>query len=297
MRQHWMSQLAEAKGMYDRVKSHPIMEYQWSQRIKEAENKLKEAKDAPESKSVTLSFSGSPVDGTHGIELKFALDVMEPYQEMIKSEFSAGFHGQIGERGPRRSDTEARLYLTDLPRGSVGLELTPANATDLLTYEYLEGAFSKVGNVIRAAATDDEAYANAALKISGRTLLRLRDFFKTLAMNDVSMDIEKGMEQTSLTQTQIKEAWERVGSSLTESTPIQLPGVFNGAMVDSWRFDFRPDAGEAIFGEIAEDIKLDTLADWNKLTTKRAVAFLNKIIFTPKNGEPKFRYEMTDLKE
>lgn len=297
MRQHWMSQLAEARGMHDRVKSHPIMEYQWSQRIREMENKLKEMMEAPESKSVTLSFNGSPVDGTRGIELKFAMDIMEPYQEMIKSEFSAGFHGQVGERGPRRSDTEARLYLTDLPRGSVGLELTPANATDLLTYEYLEGAFSKIGNVIRAAATDDEAYANAATKISGRTLLRLRDFFKTLARSDVSMDIEKGMEQTSLTQTQIKEAWERVGSSLTECKQIQLHGIFNGIMVDPWRFNFRPDAGGAIYGEIAENIELDTVAEWNKLTTKRAVAFLNEIMFTPKNGEPKARYEMTDLKE
>jgi len=52
---------------------------------------------------------------------------------MVKSQFVSLRHGQVGQRGPRKSENEARLLLTGLPRGSFGLELSQPFQEDWVT--------------------------------------------------------------------------------------------------------------------------------------------------------------------
>lgn len=73
-------------------------------------------------------------------------------------------------------------------------------------------------------------------------------------------------------------------------------GVFRGATLDTGHFDFKPDDGAAISGEIGEALTEEQAAAMHLLTNRGCEATLNQTTLTPPSGRPREKFELLNLK-
>jgi hypothetical protein len=293
------TQLLEMDRLADSAKDDPLLSFAIESRRKSLEEEMAQASPEPAKPRTVLFFAGPPVMGSRGIDAKFATDVLGPFLEMVKTQYSAQKHGRVGARGPRRGENEARLLLTGLPRGSFGLELSQPQAEDFIAAEQLSDTLVRLTEVIAAAADTDERFSVSLDHVSPRVLPRLKDFLAVVASNNAYLGVESGELKVELPVNRLEAALERVGSAKTTDRVVTLDGTFRGATLDSWRFDFRADGEphEVISGRIADEVDDDAVTAMIQLTTKSCQAKLREITVTTSDGASRKRYELLALEE
>jgi hypothetical protein len=291
------TQLLEMDRLTDSAQDDPLLSFAIASRRKSLEEEMAQAPAEPAKPRTVLFFAGPPVLGSRGIDAKFAADVIAPFLEMVKTQYSAQKHGRVGARGPRRDESEARLLLTGLPRGSFGLELSQPQPEDFIAAAQLSDTLVRLTEVIAAAADTDERFSVSLDHVSPRVLPRLKDFLGIVASNNASLGVESGELKVELPVNRLEAALERVGSAKTSDREVTLEGTFRGATLDSWRFDFRTDgeAGEVISGRIAQEVEDEAVTAMIQLTTKPCRAKLREITVTTSDGASRKRYELLAL--
>lgn len=271
----------------------------WDARRESLEESLKDAVAAPQIPRTVLFFAGGDATvGSTGIDAQFVSDILKPFQEMVKSQFVSLRHGQVGQRGPRKSENEARLLLTGLPRGSFGLELSQPFQEDWVTANEVSDTLVTLSKAIEAAGESDEEFANAVDDISPRVLPRLKEFFEIAHKYKTSLKVESGDLRCELSAERIQRAFERASSTFSETYDIELTGIFRGATLDSWRFDFKP-VGEdgQISGRISSDMSEEAAVAMNRKTNQRMVAKLSRTVIHTPSGAIRTKYELNDLQD
>jgi len=252
---------------------------------------------SPAAARTVLFFAGRPVYGSEGIDAHFASKILDPFLEMVKTQYSAQKHGRVGARGPRRDENEARLLLTGLPRGSFGLELSQPQPEDFVAAEQLSDTLVRLTEIIASAAENDERFAFSLEKVSPRIVPRLREFLDVAAHHEAYLKMQSGDLSVELPPERLREALGRVGAvRSTERVLEDVVGVFRGATLDSWRFDFSLENGTLISGRISEELSDADVAAMIPLTTRNAVARLHETILITRDGIPHSRFELLGLR-
>lgn len=289
------TQVLEMDRLAELSADDPLMSFALQKRRESLEAAMLAAPAQPAKPRTVLFFAGAPVLGSRGIDAKFAADVLGPFQEMVKTQYSAQKHGRVGSRGPRKDEGEARLLLTGLPRGSFGLELSQPQAEDFISAEQLSDTLVRLTEVIAAAADTDERFAVTLDRVSTRVLPRLKDFLSIVSANKANLGLETGELRVELPVNRVAAALERVSSAKTEDHEMEVEGTFRGATLDSWRFDFRQDDDKVISGRIADEVEDADVEKMILLTTKRCRAKLREIKVTTSDGTSRQRYELLSL--
>lgn len=288
-------QILEMERLEPFTKGHPLMGPQHAERTQALRDELAQLPAGGAEARTVLFFSGKPVYGSTGIDAKFATDVLSPFLEMVKTEYSATKHGRVGERGPRRDEDEARLLLTGMPRGSFGLELSEGPSDDLFTEEHLSSVLVRVTELLASAGKTDEDFVHALDRVSPRVYSRVRDFFTALDSNHASIRMQTGDLEFQLDQSAIAQALGRAISIQTVDDEIDVPGVFRGATLDTWRFDFHSDGGDTLNGRLSEALTEAQVVQMLSLTTKPCIAHMKRTRTTTSSGIVRTRYELLDL--
>jgi hypothetical protein len=286
------AQKVEMDRMLVLAAGDPLATFALQQRREDAEAKLSALPPRTTEVRAVLFFSGTPVYGSQGIDAQFAAGVLGPFLEMVKTQYAASKHGRVGTRGPRRDESEARLMLTGLPRGSFGLELSKPDSDELFGNVQLSDTLVHLTDVIRSAAQDDETFAVAFEKVSPRVLQRLRDFLKAISDGNASVRVVSGDLECQLDQARVVQAFERVNSAESVEETVEKNGVFRGATLDSWRFDFRSDDEETISGRLDEHVTDDQAAAMLELTNRPSKASLRRISVRTRSGIVRVTYEL-----
>lgn len=289
------TQVLEMDRLEELSADDPLMTFAIQKRRESLAEEMAEARADVAKPRTVLFFAGGPVMGSRGIDAKFAADVLTPFLEMVKTQYSANKHGSVGSRGPRRGEAEARLMLTGLPRGSFGLELSQPQAEDFISAEQLSETLVLLTEVIGAAADTDEHFALTLDRVSPRVLPRLKDFLGVIASNKACLGMESGELKVDLPVNRIAAALERVGSAQVETRTVTLEGTFRGATLDSWRFDFRLPDDKLISGRIAADVEDEAVMAMIPLTTKHCRATLTETTLTTSDGVSRQRFELVKL--
>ncbi len=294
-RQFFQRELVEMDGLIDLSAGDPVMALALKNRRESLERELQTLPPEPPRPRTVLFFAGPPVLGSQGIDAEFATSALRPFLEMVKTQYSAQKHGKVGTRGPRRDESEAKLLLTGLPRGSFGLELSQPQPTDFLAAEQLSDVLVRLTEVLASAADTDERFAFSLDKISPRVLPRLKEFLDVVADHNAFLCVESGDLKISIPQDRVVVARDRVGAAKPTDRTVVLEGVFRGATLDSWRFDFRTSDGETISGRIAEDIEDTQVEAMLPLTNHECRANLHEITITTRDGAQHRRFELLSL--
>lgn len=288
-------EIAGSERLKGLVGHHPLMGPLLQQREEELRGELAAMPPGGREPRTVLFFTGSPVLGSRGIDAQFAATVLHPFLEMVKSEYSAEKHGNVGERGPRKDEDEARLLLTGLPRGSFGLELSQPESEDLFAGEQLSNILVRLTDLLSAAGKSDEDFVHALEDVSPRVYGRLPEFFRALRDNGANIRMQTGDLEFELDQDSIAGAVDRVSSVHTTESEEEVPGHFRGATLDTWKFDFRSDGGETISGRLSGDLEEGQVAQMLALTNQPCVARLKVTKVTTQGGAVRTRFELLNI--
>ena len=289
-------QIAESERLKKLAGDHPLMAPLIAQREDELREELKNLPPAGREARTVLFFTGDPVYGSRGIDAHFASTVLLPFLEMVKSEYAAEKHGHVGERGPRKDEDEARLLLTGLPRGSFGLELSHPESEDFFAGEQLSNVLVRLTELFSSAGKSDEDFVHALEEVSPRVYSRLPDFFKSIHDHGANIRMQTGDLEFELDKDRVSDAFERVRSVHTIESEIEKDGVFRGATLDTWKFDFRSEDDETITGRISDQLDESQVARMLALTNQPSTARLKETKITTQGGAVRTRYELVDVR-
>jgi len=293
-----ISQKLEAERLLELAGDHPLMAPPLRKRLASIEAELQNNPPV-EVVNTVLYFTGAPVRGSFGINADFVARVLSPFTDMVKTQYCALKNGRVGTRGLRRGEHEATLLLTNLPRGSFGLELTPPpHQADLFQGAQLGQAMRMMTQLVQSAAQNDDAFVGILNDAPKRVLPDLERFLAAIVEDNAALRLVTGDLEVALSQAAAVQALERARGATTEDEIIEQPGVFRGATLDSGRFDFTSATGDLIRGNVDEDVTDEFLGEINRrFTNSECIASLRVIRITTRSGTTRKRFELLSLRE
>jgi len=290
-------QLLDTKRLQALAGEHPLMSVALKERARELMEAIGGLPLGDKEARTILFFSGEPVEGSVGIDASFAGRVLEPFQNMVMADYADRWHGVVGSRGRRFGEAQSRLLLTGLPRGSFGLELTRAENEELFEEGQLADTLAHVTKLVEAAARSDEDFAAELEETAPRVIQNLREFLEVVAKGKAGLRLETGDYRCTMDPVQANDAFNRVAGTITSEAPVEIPGVFKGVLLESWRFDFVTEDGHSIGGKIDENLTEEQVVDLNlRFFNKRCLASLLKTTVLFKNGRIRTTYILRGLK-
>lgn len=296
-REYLKTQLIETDRLLGMASGHPFMSASLAARRKEVEEKLVSLPVGDVEPRTVLFFAGDPVQGSIGIDATFAGQVLVPFQSMVMTDYAHRHHGKVGSRGRRTGESQSRLLLTGLPRGSFGLELTKAEGDELFEDDQLADTLAHVTRLVESASRSDEDFAAELDDNSPRVIQNLKDFLGVVSKARASLTLESGDARCTLTPEVAVEAFERVSGTVTGEEEFEATGVLRGVLLDSWRYDFSDDDGHKLSGRLDDDLSPETVVEWNhEFFDKECTAHLLKTTVKFKNGRVRTTYRLRDLR-
>lgn len=296
-RESLLVQLLDTERMLGIVGNHPVMSVSLNQRADALRRQIDEIPLDKKEAKVALFFSGKPVIGSAGIDAYFTSKVLQPFQNMVKTDFAQRIMGKIGGRGPAKGSSESQLFITSLPRGSFGIELTKLQGQTLFGETEMADTLVHITSLIEAAAKSDEDYAVALSDAPARTIKSLGDFLKVVSDDEAGVTIESGGIRVSLSVEDARIAYNRVSTTQLSEDTVSIQGVLRGVMLNSWRFDFTPFTGEEFSGRFSDDLSEDEVKSFLAYLDQPCSALFeeSKVVF--KNGQLRTRYTLLSVEE
>jgi hypothetical protein len=290
------AQILDTERMLELVREHPLMSESLKDKIKNLKEKLAAfSNDIVESK-IRLLFSGDAVKGSIGIKSKFVSNTIKPIQELIKTQTALVRFGTVGERGRAKNSVNSELYLTALPTGSFGIELSQLDHNDLFDEEDVSKAIKQVVELIEASTESDEKFEQAVVNTPKRNLTNLKNFLKTVSEANSILKIETGSFGVNISEQEIKEGYERVNATDNEEGETFINGILRGFLLDSGKFEIIGNDGDPITGIIYPEISEERLIEYdkkylNKTCTIHLAVHKTKFI----TGREKMSYELLEI--
>lgn len=273
----------------------PLMSPGLVSRKQQMEQRLAQLPTQVRTPQAILYFAGGPVRGSQGIDAQFASKMLDAVQDIATAEFLHRKHGALGSRGRLPGAPEARLLLTALPRGSFGLELKQADASDLIANQQLGDALQHMADLVSAAGESDAAYETALGEAPLRVLPKLRVFFDTLQQSGAQLRLVTGDREIALDDRRVASGVERVRATEADEETVTLSGSFRGATLNTWRFDFTLDGGEAISGRLSDELTETEVGEMLALVNQPAIGEFRRGKLQPRGGTPRWSYELLSL--
>jgi hypothetical protein len=289
-------QLLEVQRLKNLTAGHPLM----SQAFSVCEQELNEQVQAiplgrKESRAV-LFFSGEPVLGSIGIDAAFAGRVIEPFQKMVAADFAYRWHHHSKARGRVLGESNSRLMLTGLPRGSFGLELSAIPSDDLFTENELADSLSHVTRMVDASARSDEDFASELTETAPRVVQNLKSFLDVVSKANAGLRLESGDRRCEMTAAQALRAYERVAETTTTEEAVSVSGIFRGVLLGSWMFNFTTSSGEDIAGRISQDLTEEQVIEFDRTYLNQSCnATFQKTSVSFRNGRNRVSYQLTNV--
>ncbi|HMP81717.1 MAG TPA: hypothetical protein PKA41_03305 [Verrucomicrobiota bacterium] len=297
-REQLHAELAGLNALLHSAPEDPLATPLMRSRVEEIEESLRElgttSKPRPEAE---IFFVDGPAIGSEGIEITFASDVLESYQNMVTNHYSAKVYGRLRRSGRRRKEDETRLYLTALPRGSFGFQLSQPYTPELFAAQNMVVALSDISGLVEATAESDESFEAALASFDSRVFRPLKRFITTIHAGGGACRLLTGERQTNLSVEKIAEAYDRISAAITDDEEVTMSGTFGGFHAFSGDFEFQPDVGRLIQGGLNEEINDEIIAKWTKqFFQQRCIAKMTMTTVSQRTGNKKPTYELVALK-
>lgn len=295
--QNIKAQIVDTERLIEMVVDHPIMYEGFVQRLSSLRNDLESLPKESYEPKVQLLFSGNAVIGSQGIKSSFVSKTVAPFQEMIKTQFALVRFGRVGKRGKAKSFTNTDLYLTALPTGSFGIELSQLETTDIFASLDISTSMKQVIELINNVTTDEDTFEDTIEKTPKRNLSNLKKFLQELVNENSVLKLECGEVGLEISKEKVVEAYQRVSSTIDDENEMFITGIFRGLLLDSGKFEFQDEDGLKHSGFISEDIDEEQLVEYDKLFLNKTCVIhlrIHKTKFI--TGNEKTDYELLEVR-
>lgn len=292
------AQIIDTEKMLELVLDHPLMAQGLKERIKLLSQELEALPKESFEPKVQLLFSGNAVVGSQGIKSTFVSKTITPFQEMVKTQVALHRFGKVGKRGQAKKSANTDLYLTALPVGSFGVELSQLASNDLFDSIDVSKAMKDVMNLVANSAINDAAFEKAIETHPKRSLTNLKKFLQEIVEEKSVLKMESGELGIELPQDKVSEAFQRVSSTIDDENEIVIKGIFRGLLLDSGKFEVQDENGNTISGFISQELDEEILIDYDKTFLNEACVIHLRIHKTTfKTGNTKTDYELLEIKK
>ena len=288
------AQIIDTEHLLSLVKDHPLMSYSLQKKLETLKEQFEAYPENYKEAKVTLLFSGKAVKGSKGIKANFLSQTLKPFQELIKTQTSLVRFGNVGKRGKSKSANFSELYLTALPTGSFGIELSQIDSADFFAEEDVSTAIDQVMDLIEAATKGDEEFETAIEKTPARNLNNLKSFLKHIDEEHSILKMESGSHTLVISEDSIHRGFERVNGAVKEDEEIFVEGTLRGALLESGKFEFVDENGYIFTGFLNPDLPEDLVISYLNSPCK---VHLTKSKTNFKSGSEKIAYELLDISE
>jgi hypothetical protein len=293
---HLKTQLIELESLLGKVHDHPLMSLGLKKRIEVLNHDLDSLPKESFEPKVSLLFSGDAVIGGIGIKSGFVSKTASPFQDMVKTQTALVRFGSVGKRGKAKNSRSSELYLTALPKGSFGFELSQLTAAEVFDEIDVSTAMKQVISLIEQTALNDEAFEAVIESTPKRNLNNLKKLLYEISSERSILIMESGEIGVELTQEKVAEAYARVASINVVETEEIISGTFRGLLLDSSKFEIVDDGGKTISGFLSEDLPEDQLVEYEKTyINQRCKIHLRTHRTEFKTGTIKTDYELLEI--
>lgn len=292
------AQIVDAERMLNLVGNHPIMSLGIQDKLEQLKQELESLpKDVVEAK-VRLLFSGSAVKGSQGIKSRFIGKTVVPFQSLVKTQTALIRFGLSHGKNQKKKKPNTDLYLTALPVGSFGVELSQLETNDLFDEHEVGKAIRQTIQLISSAAKSDEQFELATANTPKSTLGNLKTFFEAVYKENSIIKMETGDFGVQISEEEVRAAFERVDAAESEEDEIFVLGTLRGILLDSGKFEMVDIDGNPISGNVGKELEEEEIIAYDK-------EFLNqlcrihlktlKIIY--KTGNEKTSYQLIGIEQ
>lgn len=295
-REKLKAQLIDSERMLEMVLEHPLMSLGLKEKILSLKTKIEALPNKSFEPKIQLLFSGKGVFGSQGIKSSFVSKTVNPIQEMVKTQAALVRFGRVGKRGKAKKAANSDLYLTALPVGSFGVELSQLETSDLFDSIDVSNAIKQVIGLISSCATDDATFEKAITTVPRRNLNNLKRFLEEIVEHESVLKVESNELGLNLDESTVKEAYERVSSTTDVESETIILGVFRGILLDSGKFEMYDEQRKKISGFISESLDEDQLVNFDRNFLNEECQIHLKVHKTTfKTGNEKIEYELLDI--
>lgn len=291
------AQIIDTERLLEMVIDHPLMSVGMKERLNSLREELSSLPKESHEPSIQLLFSGDAVIGSQGIKSNFVSKMIIPFQEMVKTQVSLLRFGKVGNRGTAKKSANTDLYLTALPVGSFGVELSQLESADLFDSIEVSKAIKDVMYLVENAAKGDEFFEKTIENTPKRNLNSLKKFLREIAEENSILKMESGEIGLELSKEKIQEAFTRVSSTIDEESQLVINGIFRGMLLDSGKFEILDEDGKIITGFISDEISEEELIEYDKMFLNQTCMIhlnIHKTHF--KTGTEKTDYELLGIR-
>lgn len=292
------AQVVDTQRLLEMVLDHPLMSEGLAERLNLLQQELAQLPKESFEPRVQLLFSGNAVVGSQGIKSIFVSKTISPFQEMVKTQVSLVRFGRVGKRGQARKGVNTELYLTALPMGSFGVELSQLESNDLFDSIDVSKAMKEVMTLVVNSATDDATFEASIENTPKRNLANLKKFLHEIVDENSILKMESGELGVELPKEKIAEAFQRVSSAIDEEHEEIINGIFRGLLLDSGKFEIQDEEGKRISGFISENLEEEQLIEYDKsFLNANCVIHLRVHKTKFKTGNEKTDYELLEIRK
>lgn len=291
------TQIGETERMLELVKGHPLMMKSFRSKLDDLKQQLNELPSNLKEAKIKLLFSGKAVLGSLGIKSSFVGKTVKPLQELVNTEVAMVQFGKVGQRGTTKNSINNNLYLTALPRGSFGVELSHLNPSDLFNESDVSEAISNVIDLVQSSALSDESFEDVITRTPERNINNLKKFLKVIVKENSILKMESGSKRLVLKEQEVNEAYSRVDSTATEDKEEVIRGTLRGVLLDSGKFEVTRENGEIISGSVSNNLSEEDIIEFDRqFLNQQCEIHLSVKTKTFKGRRSKSSYELLDIR-
>ncbi len=246
-----LSERATLKKLISQAdESDVIARMSFEARLQDVEEQL-EAYEGLSSRLVnaSLTFRGSPVVGSRGIDAAFGPDAVKSFANAVTL-VGASDHAPLSPTGRVPHGEDYRLIITNTARGSFGFQVEEASQQPALEGQStpVETAIARVKGILEASVGTDEELAEAIADTNQRALGGIRNFLKTVADSEAVCALAFQDDVFQFTNvTQVRRSENRLSEDNIKEDDVTLIGYFVGFLPNSRRAEFHIEEADVDF--------------------------------------------------
>ena len=263
-KKQWLQQqLSATKELLQMSEDSILMKMSLESRIAELEEEINAIEDeglTTETK-ISLWFSGDATYGSKGLKGAFMKETITSVEGMIRSATAQRIRECEARNHQRVQKPKGNYYVTALTNGSFGYEMSYIEDGLLFADPLIADSIADVTQVIERTANEGEDIDQMVEEYPIKMMSHLKDFYTTINRNNSFLRMESGNMGVTLDRGKTTIGYNNLCTTETSEREDVIEGVFQGALIDSGKFECTDAEGKLKHGKISEDVEADAIAE------------------------------------
>lgn len=300
----WLNnELAATEELLTQYQESYLMRLSLENRIEDIKGRIEEMSKqeiAPEAK-IDMWFSGEAVFGSMGISSAFMEKTMHSLVGMIQAKIRKKVNDinadlKLKHKKQTAKMPKGKFYITGLTHGSFGYEMEFKEQGSFLEDETTANSIHEVMKIIDDTSKDTLNIDNLIETQPLKLLSHLKDFLTIVEKQQSIVKMRSGDVMMSLDVPHVGRAYDNICKSDITTKEDSIIGIFQGAFIESGKFEYTDEEGKVKHGDVSEDLSYDEIAELNRAFSRKDCRLhVIRSIVAYSNGKKNESVELTGI--